>query len=184
LTPENASIPVRKMGLCPRCAALRARSFYVRAGARTCINCGALFFPNRGKGLPGKGRPRLRCYDCRRASSTRSELDLLVTLTDAQLEAIAHRVAELLAEGRASEPAAELLTVSQAAELAGVTRKTIANWLSAGRLRRHGVARRPRVSRVEVEALLAPQRPQAEPSSRRGKPTAPTGQFARILIGD
>jgi excisionase family DNA binding protein len=113
-----------------------------------------------------------------------SELDLTVTLTDDQLEAIAHRVAELLADRRASEPAPELLTVSQAAELAGVTRKTIANWLSAGRLRRHGVARRPWVSRVELEALLAPQRPQAEPSSRRGKPSAPTGQFARILIGD
>lgn len=112
-------------------------------------------------------------------------MDLVVTLTDAQLEAIAHRVAELLSDRLASEPAPELLTVSQAAELAGVTRKTIANWLSAGRLRRHGVARRPWVSRVELEALLAPQLPQGtEPSSRRGKPSAPTGQFARILIGD
>jgi hypothetical protein len=59
-------------------------------------------------------------------------LDLTVTLTDEQLEAIAHRVAELLADQLPFEPASELLTAAQAAGIAGVSAKTIRNWLSAG----------------------------------------------------
>jgi hypothetical protein len=51
-------------------------------------------------------------------------MDAAVTLIDAQLEAIARRVAELLADHRPSEPS-ELLTVAQAAQLAGVSTKTI-----------------------------------------------------------
>ena len=77
-------------------------------------------------------------------------MDLVVTLTDAQLEAIAHRVSELLADQRPSEPP-ELLTVAQAAELAGVSTKTIRNWLSARKLPRTG----SRIARADLMALLA-----------------------------
>jgi len=83
-------------------------------------------------------------------------MDLTVTLTDAQLEAIAVRLAELLAD-RPSAPAPELLTVAQAAELAGVSAKTVRNWLSAGRLARHGKPHAPRVARAELLALIDPQ---------------------------
>lgn len=31
---------------------------------RLCIDCGRLFVPNRGMGMVGKGRARLRCYAC------------------------------------------------------------------------------------------------------------------------
>jgi hypothetical protein len=49
------------------------------------------------------------------------------------------------------------LTVREAAGLAGVAPKTIQNWLSDGRLIRHGVPRRPLVDRVELENLLRPR---------------------------
>jgi excisionase family DNA binding protein len=49
------------------------------------------------------------------------------------------------------------LTVQEAARLAGVTPKTIHNWLSSGRLVRHGVPRRPLVDRKELEDLLRPR---------------------------
>jgi len=29
-----------------------------------CVECGRPFRPNFGPGLPGKGRPRIRCYEC------------------------------------------------------------------------------------------------------------------------
>jgi hypothetical protein len=81
-------------------------------------------------------------------------VDLTVTLTDDQLEAIAHRVAELLADRQATEPASGLLTPAQAAEVAGVSAKADRNWLSARRLVRHGVRGHPMVSRAELAALL------------------------------
>jgi len=36
----------------------------IDAESRICIDCGASFVPNRGPGLPGRGRTRLRCYRC------------------------------------------------------------------------------------------------------------------------
>ena len=77
-------------------------------------------------------------------------MDAVVTLTDAQLEAIARRVAELLADQRPSEPP-ESLTVAQAAELAGVSTRTIRNWLSAGKLPRTA----SRIARADLMARLA-----------------------------
>jgi excisionase family DNA binding protein len=49
------------------------------------------------------------------------------------------------------------LTVQEAARLAGVAPKTVHNWLSDGRLVRHGVPRRPLVDRKELEDLLRPR---------------------------
>jgi hypothetical protein len=34
------------------------------AESRMCIDCGANFVPNRGRGMAGRGRARLRCYVC------------------------------------------------------------------------------------------------------------------------
>ena len=79
-------------------------------------------------------------------------MDLTVTLTDDQLEAIALRVAEMLADRGASEPAPELPTVAQAAELAGVGAMTVRNWLSAGRLTRQGVPGRSTIGRSGARA--------------------------------
>jgi hypothetical protein len=44
--------------LCPKCAAKR------ETDVRICIDCGRFFIPNRGEGLPGRGRSRVRCYEC------------------------------------------------------------------------------------------------------------------------
>ncbi len=52
-------------------------------------------------------------------------MDLTVTLTDDQLEVISHRVAELVIDRQAPEPAPESLTVAQAAEMAHVTASTV-----------------------------------------------------------
>jgi len=93
-------------------------------------------------------------------------MDLTVTLTDAQLEAIAPRVAELLADRRASEPVPELLPVAPAAQLAGVSAKTIRNWLSTGKLPRTG----SRIARTDLMALLAgPQRSMPRRARRRAQ---------------
>src|SRR5208282_2394376 len=59
---------------------------------------------------------------------------------DDQTEAIAHRVAESLADRQATEPASGLLTP---AEVAGVSAKADRNWLSERRLVRHGVRGHP-----------------------------------------
>jgi hypothetical protein len=88
-----------------------------------CIDCGAVFVPNHGPGLPSRG-PRSQAL-LRLQSEQIGLMDVVVTLTDDQLEAIAQRMAELLADQRASVPAPELLTVAQAAELAGVSVKTV-----------------------------------------------------------
>lgn len=50
-----------------------------------------------------------------------------------------------------------LITVREAALRAGVSPKTVVNWLSAGRLTRHGVPRHPMVKRAELDELLAPR---------------------------
>jgi len=98
-------------------------------------------------------------------------VNVTLTLDDAQLEVIARRVADILQAraGGTPDPSPDLLTVARAAELAGVTPKTISNWLPAGRLTRHGVARRPLVSRAELERLLAPEGPRRQTRAvRRG----------------
>jgi hypothetical protein len=46
------------------------------------------------------------------------------------------------------------MSVSQAAELAGGSVKTVRNWLSAGRLTRQGVPGRPTVAHTEPSAIL------------------------------
>jgi excisionase family DNA binding protein len=98
-------------------------------------------------------------------------VNIALTLTDEQLRELAVLVADELQarpDGTPGPPP-DLLTIAQAAELAGVTPKTISNWLSAGRLSRHGVARRPLVSRAQLEALLAPEGPRRRTRiARRG----------------
>lgn len=44
--------------LCPKCAEKR------ETDVRICIDCGRFFIPNRGEGLAGRGRSRVRCYEC------------------------------------------------------------------------------------------------------------------------
>jgi len=85
-------------------------------------------------------------------------VDLTVILTDDQLEVIGHRVAEIL-RGDASQADAQaddrdLLRVADAARLAGLSPKTIANYLSEGRLTRYGQPRVPMVSRAELLAMI------------------------------
>jgi hypothetical protein len=107
-------------------------------------------------------------------------VDLTVTLTDDQLEAIALRVAELLADREASEPVPELLTVSRTAELAGASVKTVRNWLSSGRLTRHGPPRHPIVARAELMALLAGPQRTAPHRARAPKRPEAAGKFAGL----
>ena len=57
---------------------------------------------------------------------------------------------------RVSQELLPFMTVQEAARLAGVTPKTVHNWLCEGRLVRHGVPRRPLVDREELEHLLRP----------------------------
>jgi excisionase family DNA binding protein len=80
-------------------------------------------------------------------------VNITMMLTDDQLDELAQRVAEILA---CREPEPDLLTLDQAASMAGVSPRTISNWISAGRLERHGVARKPLVARAELLALLEP----------------------------
>ena len=47
----------------------------------------------------------------------------------------------------------DLVTVARAAELRGVSPKTIRNWLSSGRLTRHGDTRAPLVDRSELTSI-------------------------------
>jgi hypothetical protein len=104
---------------------------------------------------------------------------LTITLTDAQLddlaEVLADRVAGILAARRGGD-ALELIDDREAAELAGVSPRTIANWRSRGRLTRFGIPGRPRVSRAEVLELMAPQAP---PMNRAGESRKPVGRRRR-----
>ena len=98
-------------------------------------------------------------------------MNLTVALPDAALEQIAQRVAEILAAREPESTAPDLLTIDQAAELAAVSRKTVSNWLSAGRLVRYGVPRAPRISRSELLGLLAPEPPSDGRAVRRPRLT-------------
>jgi predicted DNA-binding transcriptional regulator AlpA len=55
--------------------------------------------------------------------------------------------------------ARDLLRVAEAAALSGLSRKTIYNYLSEGRLMRHGLRRVPMVSRAELLGLMTRARP-------------------------
>jgi hypothetical protein len=109
-------------------------------------------------------------------------VNITFTLTDGQIEELAQRVAEILADRAPSEPS-EQLTVAQAAALAGVSTKTVRNWMSAGRLVRHGAPRAPRVARDELLAVIDPQ-PRSEGRAarkrRRVRPQTAARTFARM----
>jgi len=91
-------------------------------------------------------------------------------------------VAEILAERERPESASELLTVDKAAELAGVNRRTVINWLSSGRLDRFGVNRRPLVSREQLEGLIATK--QAKPAPNQGKTRIRTARSPETTFSD
>jgi Helix-turn-helix domain len=112
---------------------------------------------------------------------------ITLTLADDQLEEIAQRVAEILAAREPTSPTPDLLTVAQAAEVAGVSPKTIANWLSGGRLTRCGAPRSPLVDRAELQAFLDPEGRRQTRTVRRtrpGKPRPASGAFAQLAKGD
>ena len=105
-------------------------------------------------------------------------MSLTITLTDDQLDVVAKRVLELLKADQRPPTDPDLVSVDRAAELAGVAPKTIANWVSGGRLTRHGVPRKPLVSRAELLALLAPASPSEPPRARAAVGRAPAGVFS------
>lgn len=82
-------------------------------------------------------------------------ITLPVTLAPGDLDLIADRVAAILAARAPVQPASAYIVVGEAARILGISPKTIQNYLSAGRLTRHGGPRRPLVARAEVEALAA-----------------------------
>ena len=49
------------------------------------------------------------------------------------------------------------LTPKQAAELVGVTTRTVQNWINAGKIRGYQVVGRIRVKRSDVDALYQPK---------------------------
>jgi len=106
-------------------------------------------------------------------------VDLVITLTNAQLEAIAHRLAELLTDRKAPEPVPEWLTVAEAATLGRLTAKTVYRWRFEGKLTADGSTGRALIDRPKLEGLLAagprPQAWTAGPSRR-----APSDGFARM----
>jgi hypothetical protein len=85
-------------------------------------------------------------------------VNVTIAFTDDQLAAIAHQVAELLRDQSRTQEAPtddrELLRVADAAAVAGLSRKTIYNYLSDGRLTRYGQSRVPMVSRSQLLALI------------------------------
>lgn len=162
----------------------------ITGNQRICIECGAYCRPNSGPdclaGAVGACAATAVRPRCTIASADLADVVLTVTLTDDQLEAIARRVAQMLADRRALGPAPEFLTLARAAELARVAPKTIGNWLFAERLPRHGEPGRPRVARAELLAMIDPP-PSADgrtPRPRRpGRPRASSGAFARLARG-
>jgi excisionase family DNA binding protein len=104
-------------------------------------------------------------------------LTLTVALSSADLDAIAERVAAILVERADPLREANYVTVPEAAALLGVTEKTIRNYVSSGRLTRHGAPRRPLVSREEVVALARGEGRQAlQVNARRPSPRRPRAQ--------
>lgn len=101
-------------------------------------------------------------------------LSFTVELSPGQVEQIATRVAAILADRSApAPPPGAFVTVAEAAALLGVRPKTVANYLSSGRLTRHGGPRRPLVARAEVEAFASGggrERPAEHTPRRRRRP--------------
>lgn len=99
-------------------------------------------------------------------------MDVTITLTEAQLDAIAERVAarmEASGASRGTPAPAEALTVAEAAAWAGVSERTIRRAVAEGRL----AALRPggRAVRISADALEAwaspPARLESSPAARR-----------------
>lgn len=100
-----------------------------------------------------------------------------VRLTPDELDAIAQRVADLLAERQVGDAAApaqpDRLTVAEAAALARVTPSTVYRWLSEQKLTRHGSIGRVLIDRAELDALLRsgpPHRPRRAAQPRFSRP--------------
>jgi hypothetical protein len=108
------------------------------------------------------------------------DLTLAVTLAPEQLDALAERVADILAERQATaEVAGDYITPTVAAGMLGVSAKTIRNMVSDGRLTRHGAPRRPLVARDEVLALARGEGRQPRENVRR--PSARPRRSARTF---
>jgi excisionase family DNA binding protein len=80
----------------------------------------------------------------------------LAALDPDQLSSLADALERSRTRGTVVVVDSPWLSVEEAAKLAGVSPKTVHNWLSARRLNRYGVPRRPRIDRGELEALLRP----------------------------
>ena len=59
----------------------------------------------------------------------------------------------------------EWLTLKQAAELVGVTPRTVQNWIKNGKIRGYRVVGRIRVKRSDVDALYQPKE-EKQPSDK------------------
>ena len=64
-----------------------------------------------------------------------------------------------------SEVDNEWLTPQQAAELVGVTRRTVLNWIKNGKIKGYQVVGRIRVKRSDVDALYQPKE-EKQPSDK------------------
>ena len=68
-----------------------------------------------------------------------------------------------------SEVDNEWLTPKQAAELVGVTTRTVQNWIKDGKVRGYQVVGRIRVKRSDVDALYQPKEVKNEASETAGE---------------
>lgn len=68
-----------------------------------------------------------------------------------------------------SEVDNEWLTPKQAAELVGVTVRTVQNWIKDGKVRGYQVVGRIRVKRSDVDALYQPKEVKNEASETAGE---------------
>lgn len=88
---------------------------------------------------------------------------------------ITQLVNEAVAKALAASPGhvtREYLSAAEAASLAGVTVATIRRWISEERLANHGVGRKIRVDRAELDALMRPGgRPRRAPAKKKREPT-------------
>ena len=53
----------------------------------------------------------------------------------------------------------EWLTLKQAAELVGVTPRTVQNWIKTGKIKGYQVVGRIRINRTDIERLYQPKSP-------------------------
>ena len=80
-------------------------------------------------------------------------ITLALVLTGDQLDHLAALVAERLTP---PEPPREWLTITEAADYAGVSRQTIASLRRSGKLRASGIGRRALVNRGDLDRLIRP----------------------------